>query len=42
GTLAGVDMPVSAALTRAATGWEPTGPTLVEDLDAGRYGGTAA
>ena len=39
GTLAGVDMPVSAALTRAATGWEPTGPTLVEDLDAGRYGG---
>ena len=42
GHLAGVDMPASAAMTRAVTGWEPTGPTLVDDLDAGGYAGAAA
>jgi nucleoside-diphosphate-sugar epimerase len=29
----------SSARTRAALSWEPTGPTLVEDIDAGAYTG---
>lgn len=39
GLFAGADMAASAEQTRALLGWEPTGPTLVEDLDAGRYTG---
>lgn len=35
---AGLDMSASSALTRERTGWEPTGPGLIEDLDAMRYG----
>ena len=31
----GADMPASGALTRQGLGWEPTGPTLLEDLAAG-------
>ena len=31
------DIPTSSALTQARYGWTPTGPTLVEDLDAGVY-----
>jgi nucleoside-diphosphate-sugar epimerase len=31
------DFPVSSAKTRALLGWVPTGPTLLEDIDAGRY-----
>jgi nucleoside-diphosphate-sugar epimerase len=31
------DVPTSSAATRARYGWTPTGPTLVEDLDAGAY-----
>ncbi|MGX6446764.1 SDR family oxidoreductase [Patulibacter sp. S7RM1-6] len=37
GGLVGLDNRVSSALTREALGWEPTGPGLIEDLDAGHY-----
>jgi nucleoside-diphosphate-sugar epimerase len=33
----GLDMPASSALTQARLGWIPTGPTLIEDLNEGRY-----
>jgi nucleoside-diphosphate-sugar epimerase len=32
------DAPASSATTRELLGWEPVGPTLVEDIDAGAYG----
>jgi nucleoside-diphosphate-sugar epimerase len=31
------DSPVSSSLTRDLLGWTPTGPTLLEDLEAGYY-----
>jgi nucleoside-diphosphate-sugar epimerase len=31
------DAPASSAITRARFEWTPTGPTLIEDLDAGHY-----
>jgi nucleoside-diphosphate-sugar epimerase len=31
------DFPVSSARTRELLGWQPSGPTLLEDLDAGYY-----
>jgi nucleoside-diphosphate-sugar epimerase len=31
------DCPVSSDRTRELLGWEPAGPTLLEDLDAGHY-----
>ncbi|MFG6503077.1 SDR family oxidoreductase [Microbacterium sp. P05] len=37
GALLGGDQPASAALTRELMGWVPTGPTLLEDLEAGYY-----
>ena len=37
GLFASMDAPVTAEVTRELLGWEPTGPTLIEDLDAGRY-----
>jgi nucleoside-diphosphate-sugar epimerase len=37
GMLAGLDMPASSAKTRARLGWEPTGPSLIEDLRAMDY-----
>lgn len=33
----GRDMPASSATTRELVGWEPTGPTLIEDIEAGAY-----
>jgi hypothetical protein len=33
----GLDAPTSSALTRERFGWEPTGPTLLEDLAGGAY-----
>lgn len=33
----GMEMSASSAVTRATLGWTPTGPTLVEDIDAGAY-----
>ena len=31
------DAPASNDITRNLLGWEPTGPTLLEDLDSGSY-----
>jgi nucleoside-diphosphate-sugar epimerase len=33
----GLDMAASSAVTRERLGWEPTGPTLIEDIAAGSY-----
>jgi nucleoside-diphosphate-sugar epimerase len=32
-----IDVRASSAATRELLGWEPTGPTLLDDLDSGRY-----
>jgi nucleoside-diphosphate-sugar epimerase len=37
GLFAGMDFPATAAITRELVGWTATGPTLIEDLDAGHY-----
>jgi nucleoside-diphosphate-sugar epimerase len=37
GQFIGLDMPASSAITRELLGWEPTGPTLIEDIQAGAY-----
>lgn len=37
GHFAGLDSPATATLTRNMLGWEPTGPTLLEDLDEEHY-----
>ena len=35
--LIGADTPVSNAYTRDLLGWQPTGPSLIDDLDQGHY-----
>ncbi|GAA1898789.1 SDR family oxidoreductase [Lapillicoccus jejuensis] len=42
GAFFAMDAAVSNALTRERTGWVPTGPTLLEDIAAGHYPGTAS
>ena len=37
GHFVSLDCPATAATTRRLLGWEPTGPSLLEDLDAGHY-----
>lgn len=37
GMFAGQDLSASSAMTRQLFGWEPNGPTLIEDIEAGRY-----
>ena len=37
GTIFGVDQPSSSALTQKKFGWQPTHPSLLEDLAAGGY-----
>ncbi|MEF2975905.1 NAD-dependent epimerase/dehydratase family protein [Subtercola sp. YIM 133946] len=37
GALLGADQPASAIMTRRLLLWEPTGPTLIDDLEAGYY-----
>ena len=37
GTFFGIDMPASSERTRQLLAWHPTGPSLIEDLDAGYY-----
>jgi nucleoside-diphosphate-sugar epimerase len=37
GLFAGMDGPATAAVTRELLGWEPSGPSLLEDLDQGHY-----
>ena len=37
GRFFGLDMSASNTLTRDVLGWTPSGPTLVEDIEAGAY-----
>ncbi len=37
GTFFGMDLAATSTATRELLGWTPTGPTLIEDLDAGAY-----
>jgi nucleoside-diphosphate-sugar epimerase len=37
GTFFGMDLAATSTATRELLGWRPTGPTLIEDLDAGAY-----
>ena len=37
GAFFGMDLAASSARTRELLGWTPSGPTLVEDIDAGGY-----
>jgi nucleoside-diphosphate-sugar epimerase len=37
GLLAGLDSPVSSTITRDLLGWQPTGPSLLEDLEKDYY-----
>ncbi len=37
GHFVGLDSPATAAITRALLGWQPTGPSLLADLDQGHY-----
>lgn len=37
GSFFGMDLAASSEGTRALLGWVPTGPTLIEDIDAGAY-----
>ncbi|HJP72619.1 MAG TPA: SDR family oxidoreductase [Pseudonocardiaceae bacterium] len=39
GQFFGMDLRASSALTRERFGWDPTGPTLLEDIKAGGYPG---
>ena len=39
---AGLDLPASSAWTRERLGWEPTGPSLIADLERMDYSSTAA
>jgi hypothetical protein len=32
-----MDLSATSTATRELLGWTPTGPTLIEDLDAGAY-----
>jgi nucleoside-diphosphate-sugar epimerase len=41
GHFASLDSPATAALTRDLLGWQPTGPSLLEDLDQGHYFGSS-
>lgn len=42
GTFFAMDFAATSMVTREAFGWEPVGPTLIEDLDAGAYAGLAS
>ena len=37
GTIFGVDQPSSSAITQKKFGWQPTHPSLLDDLAAGNY-----
>jgi nucleoside-diphosphate-sugar epimerase len=37
GTFFSMDLSATSAATRELLGWEPTGPALIEDIDAGAY-----
>lgn len=38
GTFFGMDLAATSAATQQLLDWKPSGPTLIEDLDAGAYG----
>ena len=38
GVFAAMDLPASSVVTRARLGWQPTGPSLIEDLRNMAYG----
>ena len=40
GHFVALDSPATSAITRELLGWEPTGPSLLEDLDQGHYYGS--
>jgi nucleoside-diphosphate-sugar epimerase len=37
GQFVGLDMPATSTITRELLGWEPTGPTLIDDIQDGAY-----
>ncbi|WP_246128043.1 nucleoside-diphosphate sugar epimerase [Amycolatopsis rhizosphaerae] len=37
GSVFAMDLPATSIATRETLGWTPTGPGLIEDLDAGAY-----
>ena len=37
GTFFGMNLAATSTATRELLGWTPTGPTLIEDIDAGAY-----
>jgi nucleoside-diphosphate-sugar epimerase len=37
GPFAGLDFPATSVITQELLGWKATGPTLIEDIDAGHY-----
>lgn len=37
GTFFSMDLAATSTMTRELLGWQPTGPALIEDIDAGRY-----
>ena len=37
GMFVAYDMPASSALTRQRLGWQPTGPSLISDLDQAKF-----
>jgi hypothetical protein len=37
GHFVGLDSPATATATRELLGWEPTGPSLLEDLELDHY-----
>jgi nucleoside-diphosphate-sugar epimerase len=37
GALVAIDSPASAEITKQLVSWEPTGPSLIDDLDQGHY-----
>ena len=39
GSFFALDLAASSTLTQQRFGWTPTGPTLLEDIDAGAYPG---
>ncbi len=39
GNFFGLDLAATSAMTRELLGWDPAGPTLIADLDAGAYSG---
>lgn len=42
GMFVSLDMPASSALTQARLGWKPVGPTLLDDLNQGKFAEGAA